>query len=296
MQSLAQLATGRDGKVVVGNAAQRAKFELGFVVGWRKKTQIVLPLDAPRAVLELFSPDVAKQVLRSPSFVARLEEAGAGNLALGLLIDKLLGELEVCTPDETAALQAFCRSRGVEDRLPRCGRVDGQLVVALIDVVMVAKKCDYEAAKKVCHRMLKDYWGLDVNSNGILEGTYLSPQIFYSLRLQGGRNGGQATLCASAATIGEVLVLIPGSELSTRLRRDMVRSFFGDGGAVSFEKLLANPRVRDHLLDGKVVVCDAAKLNGRFELGYMEGHRKETRIAYCYIMFQIATVSYKLLV
>lgn len=80
VQSLAQLATGRDGKVVVGNAAQRVKFELGFVVGWRKKTQVVLPLDAPRAVLELFSPDVAKQVLRSPSFVARLEEAGPGNL------------------------------------------------------------------------------------------------------------------------------------------------------------------------------------------------------------------------
>jgi hypothetical protein len=251
VQSLAHLATGRDGKVVVDNAAHRGvKFELGLVVCKRQKTQVVLPMAAPRAAADLFSADIAKQVLRSPSFFARLQEAGAGQLELQMIIDEILTELEVCTPEETAALQAFCRSRGVEGMLPRCGRVNGELVVALIDVVMVAKKCTYEAAKMICHRLLKDYWDIDVDSSSILEGTTLLPQECYSLRLQGGHHGGQATVCVNAATVGEVLVLIPGSELSTQLRRDMVRSFFGMGGAVTFEKLLANPRIRDYFLHG----------------------------------------------
>jgi hypothetical protein len=115
----------------------------------------------------------------------------------------------------------------------------------VIDVVMVAKKCTYETSKKICQRLFQDYWNMD--PNGITEQTDLSSQLFRSLRLQQGRNGGQATLCANAAAIGEILILIPGCELSANLRKDMVRSFLGSGGAVTFQSLLANPRIRDHL-------------------------------------------------
>ena len=56
VQSLASIATGLDGKVLVCNAAKRdIRFALGYVEARRQETPIVMPLDAPRAVVNLFS-------------------------------------------------------------------------------------------------------------------------------------------------------------------------------------------------------------------------------------------------
>ena len=56
VQSLVALATGRDGKVLVNNAAKRGvTFAMGFVEGHQRQTHVVLPTDAPRAVADLFS-------------------------------------------------------------------------------------------------------------------------------------------------------------------------------------------------------------------------------------------------
>lgn len=64
VQSLASIATGLDGKVIVCNAAKHnIHFALGYVEGFRKETHIVMPLDAPRAVANLFSNQLAKKVL-----------------------------------------------------------------------------------------------------------------------------------------------------------------------------------------------------------------------------------------
>ena len=251
VQSLASIATGRDGKVIVCNAAKRdVHFELGYVEGHRQETHIVMPLDAPRAVMNLFSNRLAKKVLQEPSFVARLEEAGGGNRGLGLVIDGILAELDVCTPEEFEAMKAFCETCGfVGDKLPlRVSRVDGKLVMALIDAVMLAKKCTYDAAKHICHRLLLDYWHFDMEASGILEGPDLAHEVFHSLRLQEGSHGGRPTICVGAACLAEVLILIPGCELSAQLRKDMVKSFFGVGGnEVTFEGLLSNPRIQAHL-------------------------------------------------
>ena len=92
------------------------------------------------------------------------------------------------------------------------------------------------------------YWHYDMEASGRLEQTDLSSQIFHSLRLQAGSHGGGATICVGAACLAEVLILIPGCELSAQLRKDMVKSFFGVGGnAVTFEGLLSNPRIQAHL-------------------------------------------------
>ena len=196
VQSLASIATGRDGKVIVCNAAKNdIHFALGYVEGRRQETHIVMPLDAPRAVMNLFSNELAKKVLRAPSFVARLEEAGGGDLGLGLVIDGILAELDVCTPEEFEAMKAFCATCGfVGDKLPlRVSRVDGRLVMALIDAVMLAKKCTYAAAQRICHRLLLDYWHLDLEASGRSEGpTNLAHEIFHSLRLQQLGLGGPA--------------------------------------------------------------------------------------------------------
>jgi hypothetical protein len=126
--------------------------------------------------------------------------------------------------------------------------VDGKLVVALVDVIMVAKKCSYEAAKSICRRILQDHWAFDMDLSGGSIGSNSTPWIFHSIRLQRGSNGGGgglATVCADAELVAEILVLIPGCELSVQLRKDMVRSFFGVGGSgITFESLMANPRIR----------------------------------------------------
>jgi hypothetical protein len=201
-------------------------------------------------VANLLSNELAKKVLKEPSFAARLEEAGGGNLGLGLVIDGILAELDVCTPEEFEAIKAFGAVCGfVGDKLPlRFSRVDGKLVMALIDAVMLAKKCTYAAAQSICHRLLLDYWHYDMEASGILEQADLPAQVFHSLRLQEGSHGGQATICVGPACLAEVLILIPGCELSAQLRKDMVKSFFGVGGnEVTFESLLSNPRIQAHL-------------------------------------------------
>jgi len=252
VQSLASIVTGRDGKVVVCNAAKRnVHFELGYVEGRRQQTHIVKALDAPRAVVNLFSNELAKKVLRTPSFLHRLEEAGGANLSLGIIIDRVLAELDVYTPEEFEAMKTFCATCGFEgdDKLPlRVARFNGELVMALIDAVMLAKKCTYEAAQRICHRLLLDHWNFDMEVSGIFGQTNLSSQIFHSIRLQEGSHGGGATTCVGPATLAEVLILIPGCELSAQLRKDMVKSFFGVGGnRVTFESLLSNPRIQAHL-------------------------------------------------
>ena len=86
-----------------------------------------------------------------------------------------------------------------------------------------------------------------MEANGRLEQTNLSSEVFHSIRIQEGVHGGQATICVGAPCLAEVLILIPGCELSTQLRKDMVKSFFGAGGQVTFESLLSNPRIQAHL-------------------------------------------------
>jgi hypothetical protein len=72
-------------------------------------------------------------------------------------------------------------------------------------------------------------------------------RTLHSIRLQEGSHGGQATICAGAPIIAEVLILIPGFELSAQLRKDMVKAVFGVGGRVTFESLMSNPRIQAHL-------------------------------------------------
>jgi hypothetical protein len=124
--------------------------------------------------------------------------------------------------------------------------------MALIDAVMLAKKCTYASAKHICHRLLLDHLHYDMEANGILEGPDLAPQVFHSLRLQAGSHGGGPTICVGPECLAEVLILIPGCELSAQLRKDMVKSFFGVGGnEVTFEGLLSNPRIQAHLRDSE---------------------------------------------
>ena len=119
----------------------------------------------------------------------------------------------------------------------------------MIDFVMVVKKCGYETAKSICRRLLLEYWNFDMEEDAIHKGASMHPYGLHSVLFRTGSVGRhQNTLCASAAILAEVLILIPGCELSTQLRKDMVQSFFGVGGSrVTFEGLLANPRIRDNL-------------------------------------------------
>jgi len=131
VQSLVELATGRHGKVLVCDAAKRGvTFSMGYVEGFQRESQVVLPNDAPRAVADLFSADVAKKVLNDASFRHKLEEAGGGNLAIGVIIDRILQELDVYTPAELESLKAFCGMRGEDQMRLRGGRNGDELFIA----------------------------------------------------------------------------------------------------------------------------------------------------------------------
>ena len=150
VQSLASLA-GKSGQVFVNNVLCKRglTFEKGFVEGRSQKTHIVMPLDAPGLVVDLFSESaLAKKVLQTASFAQRLEEAGADPNLLHARISEALAELEVFTPEEKESLLTLCKLRGKEEgeAFPlRGARVDGELMIEMFDFVMVVKKCGYEA-------------------------------------------------------------------------------------------------------------------------------------------------------
>jgi len=211
VQSLAEIGSGCDGKVLVNNASKRGvTFSMGYVEGFRKETHVVLPNDAPRVVANLFSVDVAKKVLNNASFRRKLEEAGCANLALGVMIDRILQELDVYTPEELESLKAFCELRGDDEMRLRGGRDGGELFMAVIDVVMVAKKCTYDAARVLCQRLFRDYQNTDLDLN---ENAEERPQFFQTLRLQKGRCGGQPTLCVAASHLSEFMSVINGMKI-----------------------------------------------------------------------------------
>ena len=185
VQSLASIVTGKDGKVFVVNATSKRglKFQMGYVEGYQKQTHVVMPLLAPRAVAELFVSKVAKEVLKSSSFLERLVQAGGDASLLHLSIEEVLVELNIYTPEEYESLVSFCKMCGgtEEGKLPlRVARVQGELVMALIDVVMLAKKCTYETAKKICRRLLR-------NDTDSICSQYVN--------MHKGLNGGQKTAC-----------------------------------------------------------------------------------------------------
>jgi len=71
-----------------------------------------------------------------------------------------------------------------------------------------------------------------MDANETHKGSPMNPYGFHSVLFRTGSVGRhQVTLCASAAVLAEVLILISGCELSTQLRKDMVQSFFGVGGS-----------------------------------------------------------------
>jgi hypothetical protein len=261
-QMLATIATGRDGKAVVDNAAKHdVTFKMGFVEGFQRPTHVVAALDAPGEAVRLFPLKVAQGVLLDPSFRERLVDAGAHMDevargahadAVGRAIDAALQSLELHSPQEQQALRAFCTLCGADaDDTPplRTARVRGELVLAVVDVVMLAKKCTYAAAQSSCYRLLREYWNYDAELGVGLQADLPANQRpdaqFFPVQL----GNGQTSPCAGAATIAELLVLIPGCELSAQLRKEMVASFFGVDGHVSFESLLANQHVRDFLRD-----------------------------------------------
>ena len=131
VQSLASIATSRDGKVFVENAISKRglKFQLGFVgKNTNKKTHIVMPRDAPHVVARLFSQKLAIKVLNTPSFLAKLEEAGAPGAEVSEIISEVLEELQVFTATELEALKTFRSICGAEENFPiRGGHVSGKL-------------------------------------------------------------------------------------------------------------------------------------------------------------------------
>jgi hypothetical protein len=215
VQSLASIVLRRDSKVFVHDAVSKRglSFELDFVEGQPQRTYVVPPLDTPAAVASLFTnSSVAKAVLKNTSFVRRLEEAGAEPALLRQCIEELLAELDVYTQGELESLATLCKLREEEGQvLLRGARKDGELVIAMVDFVMVVKKCGYETAKKICHRLLLEYWNFDMEEGVSNKGASMPPYCLHLVRFRTGRAGrGQDTLCAPAALLAEVLILIPG--------------------------------------------------------------------------------------
>jgi len=125
-------------------------------------------------------------------------------------------------------------------------------VMSAIDIVMVARGCDYETARKIVFRVFKNYYKIDLEAENHVENQVelgTSCPLLYMVRFPG-TGGGQASLALDVQGAGELLCVIPGSDYGAEVRRRAVDALWRvDGGDESLiDRIKANRKFQEYLV------------------------------------------------
>jgi hypothetical protein len=171
-------------------------------------SQILKTSDAIRA----FGPEM--QLLEFMVNIAHVPEA---EVSIQSELDKLQG-----TTLERQKLQDLAVLFGNDTLTVRYKRVikgEGSVMVfAAIDLVMLAKSCEYRTAQQTTYRLFKDYFEVDTENIPSTETTCLRGGNIHFV-LFNAHGGGSPTTCLEIEAAVEFLMLVPGSELSSQLRK-----------------------------------------------------------------------------
>jgi len=249
-------AKGSDGESLLSNEGVRVTH--AKVVGKPKARRTVEPTDVP-SFLAVVCGKSALPVLEGQDLLETLVARGVDrDVAEGLLAAQVQKLQE--NPEDVAMLQRTAEVFGRplanvrRMRVPKRGGVEGAtvFVMSAIDLVMVAKGCDYENAKKISWRVFKDYYGVDLDAenpveNPVDEGTSCPP--IYRIRFLTGERGGGSSLALDVQGACELLCLIPGSDFGAALRRRAVDTMLRvEGGDESLiDRIKANRQFQEYL-------------------------------------------------
>ena len=271
-------ATGRSGKSVWDHSANKGAdmlppgaVRMGYVTEGRQKTPVVLPRYVPALLVAKLSRAEALCTLTDPSLgleSALVELGGLSAEEARVIVlraaEPLREELEDCaramarilhgegassSSDGPAAPRLRCR------RVPRPGGQPGEtvLLISALDLVILAKRCSYTAAKQIYMKLLKEYFGADEEAAPTSSTSEVcSSDLTRATRFEddaGTNGGGSASVALELERAAEFFMLIPGSELSAASRRRAADVMLRvDGGDVSLiDRILANRKFQSFL-------------------------------------------------
>jgi hypothetical protein len=195
------------------------------VEGQKRPTKVVGPRQTPAFLATVLPRRQALDSLRLPEL--KLREAmvvrGVPEDAARAAIDEAVLRLEDPRDVETLRRFAGVFDKAVPDlKFQRVPKKDGQgtvLVLGTTGLVMMAKGCDYNAARSIVYRIFKSYYGVeDVEADDVANNQPES--CFYRIQFQG--RGQRFAVALDLAQSAEFLLLVPGCDFSVQLRRRAV--------------------------------------------------------------------------
>ena len=186
--------------------------------------------------------DLATKALRDASLSNRLSRVHTRE-EVEAAIRAALSPLEA---DEEASAKAIEGLFGSRDACVRYRREGGEFLFSVIDLAMVAKGCDYEAAQKLVWRLAEEYFDERLGDDDPAE-NQTTCLIFRRIIFDGQR--GRPTPCLAVDKAIEFLMLIPGSEISAAVRREaaqcLVRVAGGDESLIT--AIEENSKLQEYL-------------------------------------------------
>lgn len=246
-------AKGSDGKSLL--ASQGVQLMEVKVMGKPKARRVVAPRDVPRFLVVVCGkqalPCIQAQDLQETLVARGLDRA----LAADLLAEQVQRLEE--RPEDVAKLQQVAVIFGSpvdavrHMRTPsRNGGEGSVFVMSAIDLVMVARGCDYATAQSIVFRIFKDYYKVDLDAEDRVE-NHVENQAgclnFYLVHFPGSR--GRTALALDVQGACELLCLIPGSDFGAAIRRRAVDALLRvEGGDESLiDRIKANRQFQEYL-------------------------------------------------
>ena len=223
-----------------------------YMIGGRKPTPAV-PLSQAPLLIATVLEKAALDALRSAEL--KLGEAlvarGLTQAAADAAIERAVRLADPALPGDVELVRQVTSLFGAQvdgvrfARVPRRNGDGTVLVFVAIDLVMAAKRCEYDTASKNVFRIFKDYYGVELETTEAVK--FRSSPELYRIRLPGSH--GPQTLALDAQGAGELLCLIPGSEVSAQLRRRAVDTLLRvEGGDESLiDRIKANRKFQEYL-------------------------------------------------
>jgi hypothetical protein len=228
------------------------------VVGYRDPRKTMAPEFVPRFLTVFFGRDALTFLERADLLEMLVTRGVDRDRAADLLMQQVQKLQE--KPEDVAILTKVSEVFGTSLSVVRHKRAlkkngeDGTVfVISAIDLVMVARGCDYKTAQQIIFRIFRDYYKVDleaeadhVNNHVELETACLQ---LYVVRFPGS-GGGQASLALDVQGACELLCVIPGSDFGAAVRRRAVDSLLRvEGGDESLiDRIKANRKFQEYLL------------------------------------------------
>jgi hypothetical protein len=164
-------------------------------------------------------------------------------------------------------------------------------VISAIDLVMVARGCDYKTAWSIIYRIFKDYYKVDLEAEADHVNNHVAVDAScihcYVVQFLGERQ--KKTLALDVQGACELLCVIPGSDFGAAVRRRAVDSLLRlEGGDESLiDRIKANRKFQEYLLqhdpDHPLRAVGEYAEQRQVEEAVPEAHRRaEMELALCH--------------